>query len=121
MAQIGEFAFIVAALGLSLGVISEFLFPIAVGVSAITTFTTPYLIKFSDPLYTAIVKVLPRKWVERLDAYTSETQKSKDNPLWKNMLCEYYGIMAINSIRSEERRVGKECVSACRSRWSPEH
>ena len=98
MAQIGEFAFIVAALGLSLGVISEFLFPIAVGVSAITTFTTPYLIKFSDPLYAAIVKVLPRKWVERLDAYTSETQKNKDNPLWKNMLREYYGILAINSI-----------------------
>ncbi|WP_332021725.1 cation:proton antiporter domain-containing protein, partial [Kaistella sp.] len=44
MAQIGEFAFIVATLGLSLGVISDFLFPVAVGVSAITTFTTPYLI-----------------------------------------------------------------------------
>lgn len=49
MAQIGEFAFIVATLGLSLGVISDFLFPVAVGASAITTFTTPYLIKFSEP------------------------------------------------------------------------
>src|SRR5690606_35348630 len=59
MAQIGEFAFIVAALGLSLGVISDFLFPIAVGVSAITTFTTPYFIKLSEPLYEGIVKILP--------------------------------------------------------------
>lgn len=98
MAQIGEFAFIVAALGLSLGVISEFLFPIAVGVSAITTFTTPYLIKFSEPLYSVIVKILPVKWVARLDAYTSETQKNKDNPLWKKMLREYYSILTINSI-----------------------
>ncbi|QNL48822.1 cation:proton antiporter [Olivibacter sp. SDN3] len=98
MAQIGEFAFIVAALGLSLGVISEFLFPIAVGVSAITTFTTPYLIKFSEPLYGTIVKILPVKWVARLDAYTSETQKNKNNPLWKKMLREYNSILITNSI-----------------------
>jgi len=98
MAQIGEFAFIVAALGLSLGVISEFLFPIAVGVSAITTFTTPYFIKLSEPLYNIIVKTLPDKWIARLDAYTSETQKNKDNPLWKKMLQEYNRILVINSI-----------------------
>ncbi|MFC6102864.1 cation:proton antiporter domain-containing protein [Olivibacter domesticus] len=98
MAQIGEFAFIVAALGLSLGVISEFLFPIAVGVSAITTFTTPYLIKFSEPLYSRIVNILPAKWVARLDVYTSETQKNKDNPLWKKMLQEYNSILITNSI-----------------------
>src|SRR5690606_12134219 len=93
LAQLGEFAFIVASLGLSLGVISEFLFPIAVGVSAITTFTTPYLIKLSEPLYNAIVNILPVKWVARLDAYTSETQQNKHNPLWKKMLRGYYGIL----------------------------
>ncbi|CAM3649560.1 sodium:proton antiporter [Sphingobacterium sp. arapr2] len=98
MAQIGEFAFIVAALGLSLGVISEFLFPIAVGVSAITTFTTPYFIKLSEPLYNIIVKTLPKTWIMRLDAYTSETQKNKDNPLWKKTLHEYNKILIINSI-----------------------
>ena len=98
MAQIGEFAFIVAALGLSLGVISEFLFPIAVGVSAITTFTTPYLIKFSEPLYSTIVNILPAKWAARLDVYTSETRKNKDNPLWKKMLQEYNRILVTNSI-----------------------
>jgi len=98
MAQIGEFAFIVAALGLSLGVISEFLFPIAVGVSAITTFTTPYLIKYSEPLYHGIIKVLPAKWIVRLDAYASETQKIKNDPLWKKILREYYRTLATNSI-----------------------
>jgi Kef-type K+ transport systems, membrane components len=98
MAQIGEFAFIVAALGLSLGVISEFLFPIAVGVSAITTFTTPYLIKFSDPLYNWISRVLPSRWIARLDAYSSETTENKDNPLWKKLFREYSQIMVFNSI-----------------------
>src|SRR5690554_3607269 len=98
MAQIGEFAFIVAALGLSLGVISDFLFPIAVGVSAITTFTTPYLIKFSGPLYDGIIKILPTKWIERLDAYSSETQTIKNDPLWKKILREYYRTLATNSI-----------------------
>lgn len=98
MAQIGEFAFIVAALGLSLGVISEFLFPIAVGVSAITTFSTPYMMKFAEPLYDKITTILPAKWITRLDAYASETQKNKNNPLWKKMLQEYNRIIIINSV-----------------------
>lgn len=98
MAQIGEFAFIVAALGLSLGVISDFLFPIAVGVSAITTFTTPYFIKLSDPLYERILKILPEKWIARLEVYTSESQKVKNNPLWKRMLKQYNRILLVNSV-----------------------
>ena len=61
MAQIGEFAFIVASLGLSLGVTSAFLFPVAVGASAITTFTTPYLIKSSGAIYNWTEKMLPRR------------------------------------------------------------
>lgn len=98
MAQIGEFAFIVAALGLSLGVISEFLFPIAVGVSAITTFTTPYFIRLSDPLYHWVVKILPNKWIEKIEVYTSESQKIKDNPLWRRMLRQYNRTLLVNSI-----------------------
>jgi Kef-type K+ transport systems, membrane components len=98
MAQIGEFAFIVAALGLSLGVISEFLFPVAVGVSAITTFTTPYFIRFSEPLYNGITKILPQKWIEHLDTYSTETTENKDNPLWRKMLREYSRILVFNSI-----------------------
>ena len=56
LAQIGEFSFIIAPLGLTLKVTSEFLYPIAVTVSAITTLLTPYLIRSSDPL---TVKLLP--------------------------------------------------------------
>src|SRR5690606_40635683 len=70
MAQIGEFAFIVATLGLSLGVISDFLFPIAVGVSAITTFTTPYLIKLSEPFYNWLVKVVPTTSINKINQYS---------------------------------------------------
>lgn len=98
MAQIGEFAFIVAALGLSLGVISDFLFPVAIGVSAITTFSTPYMIKLSEPLYNKIVGVLPAKWVARMDRYASEAQRNKDNPLWRKILQEYNRILVTNSI-----------------------
>src|SRR3546814_635754 len=115
MAQIGEFAFIVATLGLSLGVISDFLFPVAVGASAITTFTTPYLIKLSGPFHDALVKILPKKWVAALNAYSSNTQKIQAESDWKKVLKSY------SRLRSEERRVGKECVSTCRSRWSPYH
>ena len=49
MAQIGEFSFIIASLGLSLGVIGDFLYPVVVAVSVITTFLTPYMIRFSTP------------------------------------------------------------------------
>ncbi|HEX2548313.1 MAG TPA: cation:proton antiporter [Gammaproteobacteria bacterium] len=59
LAQIGEFSFIIASLGISLKVTSHFLFPVAVAVSVITTFLTPYLIRFSDPLADYIAKWLP--------------------------------------------------------------
>ena len=49
MAQIGEFSFIIASLGLSLGVISDFLYPVVVAVSVITTFLTPYMIRLATP------------------------------------------------------------------------
>lgn len=67
LAQIGEFSFIIATLGLSLKVTSEFLYPIAVAVSAITTFTTPYLIRSADSGYSLIDKVLPSHWKVRLE------------------------------------------------------
>ncbi|AYO57896.1 sodium:proton antiporter [Chryseobacterium sp. 6424] len=98
MAQIGEFAFIVATLGLSLGVISDFLFPVAVGVSAITTFTTPYLIKFSEPFYQWLVKVIPPKYIARINQYSSNTQNIQAESAWKNILKNYARIIVINGI-----------------------
>jgi CPA2 family monovalent cation:H+ antiporter-2 len=78
LAQIGEFSFIIAALGISLGATREFLYPIAVTVSAVTTLTTPWLIRFSPPVAAFIDRKLPRPlqtfgalygaWLERLRA-----------------------------------------------------
>ena len=59
LAQIGEFSFIIASLGLTLKVTSDFLYPIAVAVSAITTLLTPYLIRLSDPLTARGANLLP--------------------------------------------------------------
>lgn len=98
MAQIGEFAFIVATLGLSLGVISDFLFPVAVGVSAITTFTTPYLIKLSEPFYNWLVKVVPPKYITRINKYSSNTQNIQAETSWQTILKNYGRIVVINGI-----------------------
>ncbi len=98
MAQIGEFAFIVATLGLSLGVISDFLFPVAVGVSAITTFTTPYLIKLSEPFYQWLVKMVPPKYITKINQYSSNTQNIQAESNWKNILKNYSRIIVINGI-----------------------
>jgi CPA2 family monovalent cation:H+ antiporter-2 len=98
MAQIGEFAFIVATLGLSLGVISDFLFPVAVGASAITTFTTPYLIKFSGPFYLFLEKALPARLVKRLNRYSSSTQDIQAESDWKVVLKSYGTIVLTNGI-----------------------
>ncbi len=97
MAQIGEFAFIVATLGLSLGVISDFLFPVAVGASAITTFTTPYMIKYAERTYQVLEKLLPGKWIAALDRYSHTTQTIHVEKNWKKVIKTYGSMMLINS------------------------
>lgn len=69
LAQIGEFSFIIASLGVSLKVTSDFLYPLAIAVSAVTTFTTPYLIKFSTPLNKWVEDRLPGGIKQQLDRY----------------------------------------------------
>jgi CPA2 family monovalent cation:H+ antiporter-2 len=98
MAQIGEFAFIVATLGLSLGVISPFLFPVAVGASAITTFTTPYMIKFSEPFYNFIIKIIPKKMIVALNNYSSSAQNIQAESEWKIVMRSYGTIIITNGI-----------------------
>ncbi len=70
LSQIGEFSFIIASLGLALGVISDFLYPVAVAVSAITTLTTPYLIRSADGTADLIKKVVPNSWNSNLHLYS---------------------------------------------------
>ena len=70
LAQIGEFSFIIASLGLTLNVTSKFLYPIAVAVSALTTLCTPYLIKSADGMVTRFDRLAPRSFVNALELYT---------------------------------------------------
>ncbi|HET6553980.1 MAG TPA: cation:proton antiporter [Dyella sp.] len=70
LAQIGEFSFVIASLGLSLKVTSGFLYPVAVAVSAITTFLTPYLIRASDPLANVLGRKLPQGFTSLMKTYT---------------------------------------------------
>lgn len=94
MSQIGEFSFIIASLGLSLGVISNFLYPVVVAVSVITTFLTPYMIRLATPTYLVMEKHLPDKLINVLNhfamSHPSTTQQSK----WKSLLKQ----MTINTM-----------------------
>jgi CPA2 family monovalent cation:H+ antiporter-2 len=74
LAQIGEFSFIIASLGLSLKVTSDFLYPIAVAVSAVTTLLTPYLIRSSDGVVTGLGRIVPPSWRRGLKSYTEWLQ-----------------------------------------------
>ena len=87
MAQIGEFAFIIASLGLSLGVIGDFLYPVVVAVSVITTFLTPYMMKAAVPTYGYIERRLPRKWLRTLNHLGTmhHTTRSEANH-WRTLL-----------------------------------
>ncbi|UUC18819.1 cation:proton antiporter [Pseudomonas asiatica] len=69
LSQIGEFSFIIAALGMTLQVTSDFLYPVAVAVSAITTLLTPYLIRAADPLSLKLGKVVPSRLARVLSLY----------------------------------------------------
>ncbi|BAN57270.1 MULTISPECIES: cation:proton antiporter [Pseudomonas] len=69
LSQIGEFSFIIAALGMTLQVTSDFLYPVAVAVSAITTLLTPYLIRAADPLSQKLGNVVPSRLARVLSLY----------------------------------------------------
>lgn len=79
LTQIGEFAFIIATLGMSLGVLNPEIYPIVVAVSVITTFTTPYFIKMADPAYALVERHLPAKYHFLLRRYTTEASQSAGN------------------------------------------
>lgn len=88
MAQVGEFAFIIATLGKSLGVISEFLYPVVVAVSVITTFLTPYMIRAAEPCYNVLIKHLPKRWVRRLTHIQTNNagESASTKNLWKVLM-----------------------------------
>ena len=86
LAQIGEFAFIIASLGLTLGVTSHFLYPIVVAVSVITTFFTPYMIRVAEPTYKFVDRVIPKSWMKFLDRYSSGSNTIRQKSAWDKLL-----------------------------------
>ena len=94
MAQIGEFSFIIASLGLSLGVISNFLYPVVVAVSVITTFLTPYMIRLALPSYQQMEKHLPCKFINILNHFAMSHPSTQQQSKWKSLIRQ----MAINTV-----------------------
>jgi len=89
LSQIGEFSFIIATLGMTLHVTSSFLYPIVVAVSAVTTFTTPFMITLSAPFSEYLSKNLPRKWTKQIERYSANTQAIKTVSNWQTVLHAY--------------------------------
>lgn len=99
--QIGEFSFIIANLGISLGVTSDFLYPVIVAVSVVTTFTTPYLIRSTDTVESLLKKVLPQKWLNNINRYQDEkaaSGKETKDPDWRLFLKGYFTTFLIYGI-----------------------
>ena len=94
MAQIGEFSFIIASLGLSLGVISDFLYPVVVAVSVTTTFLTPYMIRLAPPAYSRLERHLPKKVILSLNHLSMSSSPSQQQSNWKRLLKQ----MAVNTV-----------------------
>lgn len=101
MAQVGEFAFIIASLGLSLGVIGDFLYPVVVAVSVITTFLTPYMIRAASPCYNLLERHLPRRWIRRLNHLgTAHDATPEETSKWKRLIMSMSVNVLIYSILS---------------------
>ena len=102
LTQIGEFAFILASLGTSLHVTSDFLYPIVVAVSVFTTFTTPYMIRLSEPAYNVVSRILPAKWIEKWESNntegTGETETDEMHQLWSTEFRRFSVIVLINLV-----------------------
>lgn len=103
MAQLGEFSFIIASLGCSLGVMRDFIYPVIITVSVITTFTAPYMIKAGDPASRWLAAKLPPRILERINPRqgdfgpNSKTEKNEWTSLLKSYLVRVvlYGVILI--------------------------
>jgi CPA2 family monovalent cation:H+ antiporter-2 len=98
LAQIGEFSFIIATLGVTLKVTSDFLYPIAVAVSVITTFTTPFCIKYADFLSEKLESILPNNTLNKLEQYRLIINQSSDKSFFKILLRSFGAHILINIV-----------------------
>ena len=103
LAQLGEFSFIIAGLGVSLGVMRDFIYPVIITVSVITTFTTPYMIKAGTPAYEFLIKKLPEQFVDRINSFSTQDRNNTAAAQneWKRLIKELalrvllYGVILI--------------------------
>ena len=103
LAQLGEFSFIIAGLGVSLGVMRDFIYPVIITVSVITTFTTPYMIKAGTPAYQYLLRKLPQQFVHKINSFSGQDKKNTAAAQneWKRLLKELalrmllYGVVLI--------------------------
>ncbi len=99
LTQVGEFSFIIASLGMSLGVLEPSLYPIIVAVSVITIFTTPYFVKLSQPAYAYVEKHLPSRLGFLINRYTKQVSDSSETKrLWKEVLSRYVWRILLYSV-----------------------
>ncbi len=99
LTQVGEFSFIIASLGMSLGVLQESIYPIIVAVSVITIFTTPYFVKLSQPAYQFAESHLPGRLGFLIDRYSSQvTDSSNTKRLWRDILSRYLWRIVLFSV-----------------------
>lgn len=122
LAQIGEFSFIIAALGVTLKVTSSFLYPIAVAVSAITTLLTPYLIRAADPLVDKFQRLAPPKLANTLQLYTDWVgrmggQKPDKDNLARTLMWKWGIQMALNAVLIAAIFIGSAYVGAHPPAW----
>lgn len=99
LTQIGEFSFIIASLGMGLGVLQESLYPIIVAVSVITIFTTPYFVKLSQPASVWMERHLPKGLGFLIDRYSKQSSDTNENKrLWHDVLSRYIWRIVLYSV-----------------------
>lgn len=99
LAQVGEFAFIIASLGMSLKVLDSYVYPIIVAVSVITTFLTPIMIKSSNRAYRLLDRIIPQKWHTYIDQSTKSTASAvTEEKLWRALFKSYFTRIFLFSI-----------------------
>lgn len=114
LTQIGEFAFIIASLGMSLGVLDPTIYPIVVAVSVLTTFTTPYFIRMADPVYGFVERHLPKRMHFLIERYSENANsESETRVLWASVLKRYvWRILLYSSVVNSNHAVVSEICRA---------
>ena len=124
LAPVGEFSFIIATLGISLGAISDFIYPIIVSVSVITTFMTPTMIRLANPVADWIEPRMPERIKRALERYDAGSTTARDENKWKKMLSGMltpmlvYGVLCIAILILSSKLLYPLASSLLSERWA---